>query len=163
MKLDEIDRKIIEVLQLDGRITNAKLASIIGISPPATLERVRTLELSGIISQYVALVDREKVDLGVMAIVAVSLSVHELRCVDGFREKMLEIEEVLECHQTSGQSDFMLKVALESIDSYSQFAMHKLFSIPGIRTIKSYFILSTIKNSTRFPIRLIPKTPNVSL
>jgi Lrp/AsnC family transcriptional regulator, leucine-responsive regulatory protein len=157
MKLDEIDQKILEILQLDGRITNAKLASLIGISPPATLERVRNLELSGVISRYVALVNREKVGLGVMAIVAVSLAVHELRSVDSIREKMLEFDEVLECYQASGKSDFILKVALESIGSYSHFALYKLSSIPGIRNIKSHFILSTIKNSTRFPIKLIEK------
>lgn len=154
MKIDQIDQKILEVLQHNGRITNSKLASIVGISPPATLERVRNLELAGILTQYVALVDREKIGVGVMAIVAVSLAVHELRSVDNIRAKMLEFDEVLECFQTSGKSDFILKVAVESIDSYSHFTMYKLSSIPGIRTIKSHFILSTIKNSTRFPIRM---------
>jgi Lrp/AsnC family leucine-responsive transcriptional regulator len=154
MKLDATDKKILDILQVDGRITNAKLASMIGISPPAMLERVRRLEASGVISQYVALVDREKVGLGVMAIVSVSLAIHELSSVDLFREKLLALDEVLECHQVTGEDDFILKVALESINTYSDFAMHKLAAIPGIQNFKSAFILSTIKNSTSFPIKV---------
>jgi Lrp/AsnC family transcriptional regulator, leucine-responsive regulatory protein len=153
MKLDATDKKILDILQQDGRITNAKLAAVIGISPPAMLERVRRLEAAGVISRYVALVDREKVGLGVMAIVSVSLSIHEMSSIDRFRERLLELDEVLECHQVTGEDDFILKVALESINAYSEFAMHKLAAIPGIQNFKSAFILSTIKNSTCFPIK----------
>lgn len=157
MRIDETDVKILEIMQNDGRITNAKLASLIGISPPAMLERVRRLEASGIISQYVALVDREKIGLGVMAIVSISLAIHELTSVDKIKERLLELDEVLECHQVSGEDDFILKVALESIKSYSDFAMHKLASIPGIQNFKSSFVLATIKNSTCFPIKSMEK------
>lgn len=157
MKLDETDYKILEVLQQDGRITNSKLSSLIGISPPATLERVRRLETSGVISRYTALVDREKIGLGAMAIVSVSLAAHKLTSVDGIKEKLLEFDEVLECHQVSGKDDFILKVALESIKSYSEFAMTKLASIPGIQNFNSSFVLATIKNSTCFPIRPMQK------
>ncbi len=155
MRIDATDKKILEIMQSDGRITNSKLASLIGISPPATLERVRHLEASGVISQYVALVDREKIGLGVLAIVSVSLAVHELTSVDKIKERLLELDEVLECHMVSGEDDFVLKVALESIHSYSDFAMQKLASIPGIQNFKSSFVLTTIKNSTCYPIKAI--------
>lgn len=154
MKIDEIDKKILENLQENGRITNAKLATIIGISPPAMLERVRRLETAGIISRYAAIVDREKIGIGVMAIVSVSLAVHELESIDRFRERLLELDEVLECHQVTGEDDFILKVALENINTYTEFAMKKLASIPGIQNFKSSFVLSTIKNSTCFPIKI---------
>lgn len=154
MKLDKIDKKILDTLQRDGRITNAKLAATVGISPPAMLERVRRLETAGVISKYVALVNREKIGLGVMAIVAISLAVHELESVDKFQEKLLALDEVLECHQVTGEDDFILKVALESIQAYSEFAMHKLAAIPGIRNFKSSFVLSTIKDSTCFPVKI---------
>lgn len=153
MKIDEIDKKILENLQQNGRITNTKLASTIGISPPAMLERVRRLETLGVISRYAAIVDREKIGLGVMAIVSVSLAVHELESVDRFRERLLELDEVLECHQVTGEDDFILKVASESINSYTEFAMKKLAAIPGIQNFKSSFVLATIKNSTSFPVR----------
>ena len=155
MRLDDTDRKILEIMQNDGRITNAKLASLIGISPPAMLERVRRLEASGVISRYVALVDREKINLGVMAIVSVSLAVHEMTSVDKIKEKLSELDEVLECYMVSGEDDFILKVALESINCYSDFAMQKLASIQGIQNFKSSFVLATIKNSTCFPIKAI--------
>jgi Lrp/AsnC family leucine-responsive transcriptional regulator len=153
MRIDAIDKKILEIMQSDGRITNSKLASLIGISPPATLERVRNLEASGVISKYAALVDREKIGLGVMAIVSVSLVVHEQTSVDKIKERLLELDEVLECHMVSGEDDFVLKVVLESIHGYSDFAMQKLASIPGIQNFKSSFVLNTIKNSTCFPIK----------
>jgi Lrp/AsnC family leucine-responsive transcriptional regulator len=154
MKLDETDIKILEILQDNGRITNAKLAATIGISPPAMLERVRRLETAGVISQFTALLDREKLGLEVMAIVSISLVVHELEFTDRFRERLLELDEVLECHQVTGDDDFILKVVLESIKSYSEFALKKLAAIPGIQNFKSSFVLSTIKSSNRLPIRL---------
>lgn len=154
MKIDEIDKKILEILQTNGRITNAKLASIIGISPPAMLERVRRLETAGVISQYAAILDREKIGLEVMAIVSISLAAHELESIDRFRERLLALDEVLECHQVTGEDDFILKVVLNNIKSYSEFAMKKLAAIPGIQNFKSSFVLSTIKNSSSLPVKL---------
>lgn len=153
MKIDETDKKILEILQKNGRITNAKLAATIGISPPAMLERVRRLETAGVISQYTAILDREKIGLEVMAIVSISLAAHELESIDRFRERLLELDEVLECHQVTGEDDFILKVVLENIKSYSEFAMKKLAAIPGIQNFKSSFVLSTIKNSYCLPIK----------
>jgi Lrp/AsnC family transcriptional regulator, leucine-responsive regulatory protein len=118
------------------------------------LERVRRLETAGVISQFTALLDREKLGLEVMAIVSISLVVHELEFTDRFRERLLELDEVLECHQVTGDDDFILKVVLESIKSYSEFALKKLAAIPGIQNFKSSFVLSTIKSSNRLPIRL---------
>ncbi|BBO84215.1 AsnC family transcriptional regulator [Desulfosarcina ovata subsp. sediminis] len=154
MKIDEIDKKILEILQTNGRITNAKLAATIGISPPAMLERVRRLESAGVISQYAAVLDREKVGLEVMAIVSISLAAHELESIDRFRERLLALDEVLECHQVSGEDDFILKVVLGDIKSYSEFAMKKLAAIPGIQNFKSSIVLSTIKNSYSLPVKL---------
>lgn len=157
MKIDDTDRKILEILQNDGRITNSKLASTIGISPPAMLERVRRLEAAGIIQNYTAILDREKLGMEVMAIVSVSLAAHELKFVERFREKLLALDEVLECHMVTGDEDFILKVVLDDIKSYSDFAMKKLASIQGIHNFKSAFVLSTIKHSNCLPIKIIDK------
>jgi Lrp/AsnC family leucine-responsive transcriptional regulator len=157
MKLDEIDIKILETLQKDGRMTNAKLASQIGISPPAMLDRVKRLEASGVISQFVALVDRKKIGVDILAFVSVSLAVHQLSSLDSFISKIRELDEVLECYQISGDSDFMLKVALDSLDSYSGFVVNRLTGIEGIQNIKSTFVLETIKYSTAIPIAAIKK------
>jgi Lrp/AsnC family transcriptional regulator, leucine-responsive regulatory protein len=152
MKLDEIDKKILEIIQRDGRITNTKLASLIGISQPAMLERVRRLEGSDVISGYTAILDREKIGLEVMVFVAVSLALHQLSSVDKIKKKIVSFPEVLECYQVSGDDDFILKVALENINSYMDFVMNKLSKVSGIRKVKSSFVLSTVKNSNNFSL-----------
>jgi Lrp/AsnC family transcriptional regulator, leucine-responsive regulatory protein len=153
MKIDATDKKILEILQDNGRITNAKLAATIGISPPAMLERVRRLETAGVISRYTSILDREKIGLEVMAIVSISLALHQLESIDRFQEHLLALDEVLECHQVTGEDDFILKVVLDDIKSYSEFTMKKLATIPGIQSFKSSFVLSTIKNSQCLPIK----------
>ncbi|MBW2367478.1 MAG: Lrp/AsnC family transcriptional regulator [Deltaproteobacteria bacterium] len=153
MKLDETDKKILDIIQADGRITNAKLASTIGISPPAMLERVRRLESSGIISKYVALLDRDRIGLGVMAMVTISLAIHQLPSIKSIENKILEMDEVLECYQTSGSEDYILKVALNDIRQFSDFCFQKLATIPGVQNIKSSFIISTVKSTTRLPVK----------
>ena len=153
MKLDETDLKILEILQVDGRITNAQLARTVGISPPAMLDRVRRLEKARVISRFVALLDRKQVGIGVIAFVSVSLSVHQLSSLDNFRHIISELDEVLECYQISGDSDFLLKVGLKSLDNFSDFVINKLTGIEGIQNITSSFVLDTVKYSTALPLK----------
>ncbi len=150
MKLDKIDIKILSILQENGRITNAKLAKEIGISPPSMLERVRKLEASGVIDRYVAMINRKKVGYGLLAIIIVSLSLHQVSSLKKVVEKLAELEEVQECYQVTGDVDFLLKVATKDMDSYTDFVNHKLSGIPGIQNIKTSFVLDTIKSSTSF-------------
>jgi Lrp/AsnC family transcriptional regulator, leucine-responsive regulatory protein len=154
MKLDETDLKILEILQNDGRITNAKLAARIGISPPAMLERVRRLESNAVIVRFVALVDRKKIGQGVLAFVSVSLAVHQPEVHRRFIDRVSELGEVLECYQVSGDSDFVLKVALKSLDQYARFINHRLAGIEGIQNIRSTFVLDTVKYHTAFPLQV---------
>lgn len=154
MTLDDTDIKILTILQKDGKITNSKLAASVGISASAMLERVKRLELAGIIIQFTARLDRKRVGLGVLAFVHVSLAVHQMNSLDAFRERIRELDEVLECHQISGDSDFILKVALTSLDVYSDFVIHKLTGIDGIQNIKSTFVIDTIKDDTALPLNL---------
>ncbi len=97
MSLDQTDIKILNILQQDGRITNTKLAKEIGLSPPAMLERVRRLESSGVISKYVALLDRQKAGFNLLAIIIVKLSLHQISSLQMVKERLVELEEVLEC------------------------------------------------------------------
>lgn len=152
IKLDAIDRKILSILQENGRITNAELAGRVGISPPATLERVRRLERNGIIRRYVALVDPQKLGHGVMALVAVTLAVHQLSSVDDFMQRIRELPEVLECYHITGEEDFLLKVYASDIEAYEGFVLQKLSRIPGINKIKTSFVLSTVKYQTAYRI-----------
>ena len=152
MKFDEIDKKILDILQINCNITNAQLASEVGISPSSMLERVKRLENSKIIKKYVALVSPEKVGRGTLAIVSVSLAMHRLESVDTLIKALNELDEVLECFHTAGEEDFILKVAVKDIQEYQNFVLNKLSKIEGINKIKTTFVLSTVKYQTCFPI-----------
>ncbi len=153
--LDTTDKKILNILQKSGRITNAKLAQEIGLSPPAVLERVRRLESSGIIEKYVAILNRERAGFGLQTIVMVCLSHHQISSLQNVKERLTRMDEVLECHQLTGEVDFLLKVAVKDMNSYTDFVNNKLSGIPGIQNVKTSFILETLKNSTA--LQLITK------
>lgn len=148
MPLDKTDIRILEILQEDGRITNAGLAKRIGLSPPSMLERVRRLESSGIIAKYVALIDRKTVGYDLMAIIVVSLSLHQVSSLRTVIDRLAELDEVLECYQLTGDVDFLLKVVTRDMTSYTAFVNNKLSGIPGIQNIKTSFVLDTIKSTT---------------
>lgn len=146
--LDHTDKKILTILQGDGRITNARLAQRVGLSPPAVLERVRRLEASGVINTYVAILDREKAGFGLQTIVMVCLSHHQVSSLQHVKERLTTMDEVLECHQLTGEVDFLLKVAVKDMNAYTDFVNNKLSGIPGIQNVKTSFILETLKNTT---------------
>lgn len=152
MAFDQTDRKILTILQKDGRITNSKLAKEIGISPPAMLERVRRLESSGVIDKYVALLDREKAGFGILAIIIVKLSLHQISSLKAVKQSLIDLDEVLECLQLTGDVDFLLKVATADMNSYTEFVNDKLSGIPGIQNIKTSFVLDALKSETQLTI-----------
>ncbi|MCP4755203.1 MAG: Lrp/AsnC family transcriptional regulator [Proteobacteria bacterium] len=152
MKIDDTDIGILDILQTNSNITNTQLASEIGISPPAMLERVKRLENSGLVKGYVALVDHEKAGQRMMAFVSVSLAIHEMQSVDGFTNRIGEIDEVLECYHIAGEEDFLLKVVVNDIKEYRSFVMDKLTIIPGVSKIKTTFVLASIKQETKIRI-----------
>lgn len=152
--LDDTDKKILTILQDNGRITNSKLAQEIGLSPPAVLERVRRLESTGVIEKYVAILDRKQTGFEIQTIVMVCLSHHQISSLEHVIQTLTSMDEVLECHQLTGEIDFLLKVVVKDMESYTDFVNNKLSGIPGIQNVKTSFILETMKNSTslKFPI-----------
>ncbi len=154
MALDAIDKKILNILQKDGRITNAKLAKEIGISPPSMLDRVKRLENSGFIDKYVALVDMEKTGFGLLVLILVSLSLHQISSLENVKENLIQLDEVLECYQVSGDVDFLLKVATKDMNSYKDFVNNKLSGIPGIQNIKTSFVLDTLKSTSSLKLEV---------
>lgn len=146
--MDTTDKKILTILQQDGRITNSRLAQEIGLSPPAVLERVRRLEAGGIINRYVAILDRTKAGYGVQTIVMVCLSHHQISNLEEVKKRLTEMEEVLECYQLTGEVDFLLKVAVPDMSCYTAFVNNKLSGIPGIQNVKTSFVLDTLKHDT---------------
>ncbi|MCA9740722.1 MAG: Lrp/AsnC family transcriptional regulator [Deferribacteres bacterium] len=147
--LDPADVKILNILQEDGRITNAALSANVGVSPSPMLERVKKLEKNGYIRKYVALIAPEKVGKGTIVFVTVSLAMHQLAALDNFTEAIRELPEVLECYHISGEADFLLKIAVSGIESYRDFVVNKLTPIAGIDRIRTAFVLDTVKHSTK--------------
>ncbi len=152
MKIDSIDKQILSILQQDAQITNVELAKKVGISPPSMLERVKRLEKNEIIKRYVAIVDPMKVSKGVFAMVSVSLSAHQLSSIDQFTRIIKKLDEVLECYHVAGEEDFILKVAVSSIEEYEKFILSKLTKINGVNKINTKFVLSTVKFNTKIKI-----------
>lgn len=151
--LDEIDVKILSILQNDGRITNADLAKAVELSPPSVLQRVRTLERAGLIKGYTALLDAERLGLKVTALAMIRLSLHQEQPIERFRRAVVSIEEVVECHHVSGEFDFILKILVRDIRAYEAFVREKLSKIKGIESIRTSFVLGTTKHTTKIPLR----------
>ena len=152
--LDTTDKKILTILQNKGRITNARLAQEVGLSPPAVLERVRRLEATGIIEKYVAILNRHQAGFDIQTIVMVCLSHHQISSLQDVKERLTQMPEVLECHQLTGEVDFLLKVVVKDMKSYTDFVNNKLSGIPGIQNVKTSFILDTLKNCTALQLGL---------
>lgn len=146
MVLDKIDKQILNTLQENGKTTNSKLSKIVGISAPATLERVKRLELAGVISHFTAILDPEKIGFSIMAIVNIGLSLSSLSSVAVIKEKFTALDEVIECYQIAGANDFILKVIAKDIKSYGEFMNMKLTQIEGIQVVKSSFVIDNVKD-----------------
>ncbi len=152
VKLDEIDRKILEILQTNAKITNAQLSKDIGLSPAPTLERVKKLENSGIIKSYHAQLDTDKIGLGVHTFVQVTLKGHNKKNIDIFLGEINKIPEVVECHHITGTGDFILKVIAKDITSYQYLMLEKVSEIDVVDSLQSMVILSTFKDSKVIPV-----------
>jgi DNA-binding Lrp family transcriptional regulator len=152
IKLDSIDKKIIELLQVNSNITNAQLAIEIGLSPAPTLERVKKLETQGVIKSYHAVVDMASIGLGVCTFVTVSLKGHNKENIEKFTKSISKIPEVVECHHVTGQADFILKVVASDIPAYQNLMLEKMTNIEGVDNMHSTVILSTFKDSRVIPL-----------
>ncbi|SUZ80180.1 uncharacterized protein METZ01_LOCUS33034 [marine metagenome] len=152
MKIDNIDRKILRMLQENSKITNAYLSKQIGLSPAPTLERVRKLEKKGIISGYHAQLNLSKIGLGVSTFVLVSLKEHNKKNINIFLDKINKVKNVIECHHITGTGDFILKVVSENIASYQKLMLDKVSEIEATDSLQSMVILSTFKDNKVMPL-----------
>ncbi|MDB5256738.1 MAG: lrp [Chitinophagaceae bacterium] len=152
IKLDQIDKHILEILQANAKITNSQLATEIGLSPAPTLERVRKLENGGLIKSYHAEIDVKQMGLGTGVFVLISLSAHKKSQIMSFVDKINKIPEVIECHHITGSGDFLLKILTRDISSYQQLILNTLADIDEIGNMQSMMILSTFKESKVMPI-----------
>jgi Lrp/AsnC family transcriptional regulator, leucine-responsive regulatory protein len=152
LALDRTDRKILELLQRDGRLTNLELADQVALSPSPCLRRVRRLEEGGVIRQYVALLDPARVGLGLLAYVNVKLEKRGKMPIDAFSEAVKRWPEVVACYAMTGDTDYLLRVHVADLDQYSRFMMDQLLKQPGVVDVKSNFVLERIKDTTALPL-----------
>lgn len=150
--LDKHDRKILACLQRNGRITNQDLAEEVGLSPSPCLRRVRQLEDSNVISDYVALVDPDSLGLSVSAFVRIRLDRQDDRHLDDFEGAIVGFPEVMECYLMSGEADYQLRVLVRSLDEYEQFLRHRLTKLAGISEVTTSFALRPVVYKTALPL-----------
>lgn len=151
-QLDGHDRRILKVLQRQGRITNQELAEQIGLSPAACWRRVKALEASGVIKRFAALVDPARVGQPLSALVMITLRRHSIDSTSDFEARVAQYPEVLQCYATTGNADFVLRVVIEDMAAYDRFLNEKLFTLPGISQVHSNFVLRAIKDETAIPM-----------
>ena len=151
MKLDAIDLRILKKLQENGKITNLQLSKDIGLSPAPTLERVKKLEQSGIIESYHALVDEEKLELGITAFMQISLIRQRDNAINDFIAQIDKIDEVMECYNVTGQADYLLKIIVKDIKHFDNLVKEKLSPIEQILNMQSMIVINKDKHSTVLP------------
>lgn len=151
-ELDTFDRRILDALQTDGRMTNSDLAEKIGLSPSPCLRRVRQLESKGMISGYVALVDPQTIGLSVSAFVRVRLDQQDDRHLHTFEAAISEFPEVMECYLMTGDADYQLRVTVESLNAFEGFLRNKLTKIAGVAQVTTSFALRPIIYKTALPL-----------
>ena len=151
MTLDAVDRKILALLQADGRMSLAELAEKVGLSPSPCLRRVRMLE-DGVISRYVAVLDQRAVGLPVSVFVSVKLEKQRQESLDRFAKAIERWPEVLECYLMTGPRDYWLRVVVPDLDAYERFVKQKLTRVEGIASIESSFALEQVKYTNVLPV-----------
>lgn len=142
---DRIDRAILSALLADGRMSNAQLAERVGLSPSPCWQRVRKLEQAGVISGYSATIDQKRLGPGETVIIEVILDRHDDEVLEAFGRAMVAMPEVLEVYLTTGEYDYLIKVAVDGTAGYEEFLRRKLYKVPGIRHSRSSFALRCLK------------------
>lgn len=149
---DAIDRKILEALQENGRMSNQELADLVGLSPSPCLRRVRQLEADGVIERYVALIDPEAMGLSVTAFVRIRLDQQDDRHLAEFEDAVAGFPEVMECYLMSGEADYQLRVLVRSLGAFEDFLRHRLTKVRGLANVTTSFALRPVIYKTALPV-----------
>jgi Lrp/AsnC family leucine-responsive transcriptional regulator len=155
LELDRIDKRLLELLQQNGKLSNQELAERVNLSPSPCLRRVRRLEEAGVIKQYVALLEPQKLGLGLLAYATVRLEKHGDAArspADSFRAAVKGWPEVIACYAMTGEMDYLLRVEARDLEQYSRFVMDHLLRHPSVVDVKSSFALERIKDTTALPL-----------
>ncbi|MBI3155508.1 MAG: Lrp/AsnC ligand binding domain-containing protein [Burkholderiales bacterium] len=151
-EIDKIDRRILRVLQADGRISNLKLAEAVHLSPTAVLERVRRLQRDGYILGYEARLDPARLGAGLLVFIEVLLdrTVHDV--MDDFKAAVQSRPEILEAHLVAGGFDYLLKTRVADMGAYRQFIGNVIWTLPGVRETRTYAVMEEVKHTTQLPL-----------
>jgi Lrp/AsnC family leucine-responsive transcriptional regulator len=150
--LDRLDRRILDELQGDARISNQELARRVGLSPAPCWRRLRRLEAAGFIAGYATLLNGAAVGLPILAYALISLENHHPETVKQFDQLVKERPEVLECHSMSGPNDYLLRIVAASMEAYERFMSAHVLQLPAVRAVNTSFVLRTKKFTTRLPV-----------
>jgi Lrp/AsnC family transcriptional regulator, leucine-responsive regulatory protein len=150
--VDKIDRRILRVLQADGRISNLKLAETVHLSPTAVLERVRRLQRDGYILGYEARLDPAKLGAGLLVFVEVLLDRTVRDVMDSFKAAVQVRPEILEAHLVAGGFDYLLKTRVADMAAYRAFIGSVIWTLPGVRETRTYAVMEEVKSTTQLPV-----------
>ena len=152
MQLDAIDLKILHELQRDGSLSNVALARLVHLSPSPCLARVKALEAAKVIDRYVAIASAAALGLGLSVFVSISLRSQNKASLSEFEQRVVEHDEVMECYLMTGDSDYLLRVAVADMAALEKFILEQLSPIPGIEKIRSSFALKQVRYKTALPL-----------
>jgi Lrp/AsnC family leucine-responsive transcriptional regulator len=152
VKLDDIDRNILRILQKEGRLTNKELSERINLTTTPTLERVKRLEREKVIQSYSAKVDADAVHMGFNAFASVTLAAHRLNSLDDFTKSVESIPEILACYNTTGEGDFLLHIVTRDVHAYEELIRTKITTLPDVQRLHTSIVLRTIKEQSNIPI-----------
>ena len=151
-ELDATDRRILGVLQKDGRITNADLSDQVNLSPSACHRRVERLEKDGFIAGYVALLDARRLGKPTTVFVEITLQGQADDLLDAFEREVARIPDILECHLMAGTADYLLKIMAEDTEDFARIHRQYLARLPGVAQMHSSFALRTVFKTTAIPV-----------
>ncbi|WP_425075760.1 Lrp/AsnC family transcriptional regulator [Psychroserpens sp. S379A] len=148
IQLDDVDKHLLRLIQNDSKQTNKELSNKLGLSVTAVYERIKKLEREGVISNYVALIDKKSVDKAFVTFCSIKLVQHSKDYVVKFEKEVAKLEEVLECYHISGDYDYLLKVIVADMDEFREFMVKKLTKISHIGSTHSAFMINQVKHTT---------------
>ncbi|KQK25013.1 MULTISPECIES: Lrp/AsnC family transcriptional regulator [Chryseobacterium] len=152
MQFDETDKKLLLFLQQDAKQTTKELSYKLGLSVTAVYERVKKLENNGVISKYVAILDKTKIDRNFIILCHVKLIQHKKEYVMQFEKEVMNLQEVIECFHVSGDYDYILKICVKDMEDYRNFMLTKLTTLQHIASTHSSFTISEVKNTTEITL-----------
>ncbi|TLU67174.1 winged helix-turn-helix transcriptional regulator [Thalassotalea litorea] len=149
--LDRIDLTILDTLQKDGRISNVELAKKVNLSPSPCLDRVKRLESEGYVLRYGAVLNAEKLNIPMSAFIQVTLDRTKAEVFNDFRDEVVNIKEVAECHMVAGGFDYLLKLRVTDMNNYRD-VLGKVVELPGVSQTHTYMVIENVKEDLGLPI-----------